>query len=77
MYVIVTDTKGRQAISMPLRNSNTLCNLEPGKWLLTLHNPTEREIQTRVQTSPQWTVFKLAKQACTVPAGSSVDIEIH
>jgi len=56
--------------------SISLCNVLPGKWLVTLHNPTDTAINTKVWSAPGWSAFKLAKKAYTVPAGSSVDIPV-
>ncbi|MHB9132423.1 MAG: hypothetical protein ACYDBB_15240 [Armatimonadota bacterium] len=54
----------------------TLCNTLPGKWLISLHNPTAKEIRTKVTSAPAWTPFKLSAKSYTIPAGASVDIPI-
>ena len=55
----------------------SLCNLLPGEWLITLHNPTDEEIKTTVRSAPQWEPFKLPEKPYTIPPGSSVDIAIR
>jgi hypothetical protein len=54
----------------------SLCNLLPGQWLVTLHNPTDKEIKAKVHGAVEWTAFKLAAKEYTVPAGASVDVEV-
>ncbi|MCC6227516.1 MAG: hypothetical protein IT195_14075, partial [Microthrixaceae bacterium] len=54
----------------------SLCNLLPGQWLVSLHNPTDREVKANVRSQPAWTPFTLAAKDYTVPAGSSVDIPV-
>jgi hypothetical protein len=54
----------------------SLCNLLPGQWLVTLHNPTDNEIKANVWSAPGWSAFTLAKKQYAVPAGSSVDIPV-
>jgi len=54
----------------------SLCNLLPGQWLVTLHNPTDNEVKAKVRSSAGWSAFTLPPTDCTVPAGSSVDITV-
>lgn len=54
----------------------SICNLLPGKWLVTLHNPTDKEIKTTVHNQPNWPAFTLSAKEYTLAAGSSVDIEV-
>ena len=54
----------------------SLCNLLPGQWLVSLHNPTDQAIKATVRSLPNWSVFKLPAKEYTVPAGSSVDIPV-
>jgi hypothetical protein len=54
----------------------SLCNLLPGKWLVSLHNPTDQPITTKVRSAPTWPVFKLDPREITVPAGASLDIPV-
>jgi hypothetical protein len=53
-----------------------LCNLLPGQWLVSLHNPTDRAITTTVRSTPGWTAFRLPARRYTLPAGSSIDIPV-
>ena len=54
----------------------SLCNTLPGQWVITLHNPTDAAIQTRIQTTSGWTPFTLQPTTCTIPAGASVEIPV-
>jgi len=54
----------------------SLCNLLPGQWLVSLHNPTEKAITANVHSSAAWTAFKLPAKQYIVPAGSSIDIPV-
>ena len=55
----------------------SLCNLLPGQWLLSLHNPGDAPVTTKVRSAPDWPVFKLAEKEYTVPAGATVDVAIQ
>lgn len=54
----------------------SLCNLLPGQWLVTLHNPTDQAVTATVRSSQNWPVFTLPAKPYTVAAGSSVDIPV-
>ncbi len=54
----------------------SLCNLLPGQWLVSLHNPTDRAISATVRSTAGWTAFKLPAKKYLVPAGASIDITI-
>jgi hypothetical protein len=54
----------------------SLCNALPGQWLVTLHNPTEKGIQTTVRSVKAWAPFTLKPRRVAVAAGSSVDIRL-
>ena len=54
----------------------TLCNLLPGQWQVSLHNPTDKTLTARVWTAASWTPFKLRTKSYTLAAGSSVDIPV-
>ena len=51
-----------------------LCNLKPGHWRISLHNPTGEDITTNVRSTRNWTPFTLAQRSVTVKAGASIDI---
>jgi hypothetical protein len=53
----------------------SVCNL-PDRWQVTLHNPTDRNITTKVRSAKNWTPFTLAEEDVTVPAGSSTDVPL-
>ena len=48
----------------------------PGRWMLEVHNPTGREISTRVESDPRCTAFSFCRDM-TVPAGASIDVELQ
>jgi hypothetical protein len=54
----------------------SLCNTLPGKWLVTLHNPTAEAIQTTVRSVDAWTPFSLKPRQVTVAPGTSVDLPL-
>ena len=54
----------------------SICNLLPGRWQVTLHNPTDEPISTEIRSAPAWTPFTLPETEHTIPPGSSVDIVV-
>ena len=55
----------------------SLCNLAPGQWLVSLHNPTDGELTTRIRTAPGWDIFALPAEPYTIPGGASVDVPVR
>ena len=55
----------------------SLCNTLPGKWLVSIHNPTERAITARVESAKAWTPFTLPARSCEIAAGSSLDLAVE
>ena len=54
-----------------------VCHLLPREWLVSLHNPSDRPITSRLHTARGWPFFALKDREWTVPAGASVDIPIR
>jgi hypothetical protein len=45
--------------------------MEPGKWFVEAHNPSDRSITTRLRTNAGWTLFTLDKPTVVLRPGSS------
>ncbi|OPZ80746.1 MAG: hypothetical protein BWY76_03261 [bacterium ADurb.Bin429] len=78
---LFADGKKDYFIGCPVQAGNPnlrirLCNTLGKQWVVSLHNPTNVPIITDVWTAKNWPLFTLKKTAYTVPAGSSVEIEV-
>jgi len=80
--VLPCDTKKDYFLGHPVVADNkdlviNLCNLLPGQWQVSLHNPTDKPIAAKVRSASKWPVFVLKEKQYTIPAGSSVDVEVR
>ena len=62
-------------VGHPFRAGNedlVLSLSRPGKWMLEVHNPTKREIRTKVESDRRCSVFSFSREVA-IPAGTSLD----
>lgn len=55
----------------------SICNFEPGRWQVALHNPTDKPIKATIRSSANWTPFSLPPRQVEVPAGPLKEIELQ